>query len=105
MSPLRRLFPRSTRARIALAVVVLAADGVLSAINKHTGHLFWTRKLGNLSASTPATSPTVVYAAVLASNGGTPGRIFALDRTNGKTIWSKGISSPIESSPLLSHGR
>lgn len=83
----------------------LADDGVLSAINKHTGALYWTRKLGRLSASTPATSATVVYAAVLASNGGTPGRIFALDHVTGKTIWSKGISSPIESSPMLDHGR
>jgi outer membrane protein assembly factor BamB len=83
----------------------LADDGVLSAINKHTGHLFWTRKLGQLSASTPAATATVVYAAVLASNGGTPGRIFALDYKTGKTIWSKGISSPVESSPLLDHGR
>jgi outer membrane protein assembly factor BamB len=83
----------------------LADDGVLSAINKHTGHLFWTRKLGKLSASTPATNATTVYAAVLASNGGTPGRIFALDYRTGKTVWSKGISSPIESSPLLYHDR
>ena len=110
--PFRTLWIRPQHALLEFPPVMygshifqLADDGVLSAINKHTGHLFWTRKLGRLSASTPATSPTVVYAAVLASNGGTPGRIFALDRMTGKTIWSKGISSPVESSPLLDHGR
>ena len=34
----------------------LADDGVLSAINKHTGHSFWTVALGTLSASSPAAS-------------------------------------------------
>jgi outer membrane protein assembly factor BamB len=110
--PFRTLWIRPEHALLEFPPVMygshifqLADNGVLSAINKHTGHLFWTRKLGTLSASTPATSATVVYAAVLASNGGTPGRVFALDRTTGKTIWSKGISSPVESSPLLAHGR
>ncbi len=43
----------------------LSDDGVLRAINKHTGHSFWNRPLGALSASTPAVGGNTVYATVL----------------------------------------
>ena len=57
----------------------LADDGVLSAINLHTGHTFWQRRIGSLSASTPAAVGNVVYATVLARPDGTEkGEIVAL---------------------------
>ncbi len=84
----------------------LADDGVLSAINKHTGHTFWQRRIGSLSASTPAAVGSVVYATVLARSPRIrKGRVVALDYKTGKTLWSRDLPSPSESSPLLDHGK
>ena len=84
----------------------LADDGVLSAINKHTGHTFWTRQLGALAASAPAVDATTVYVTIL-TNGYDRhrGRVVALNTASGATRWSRALSSPSESSPLLDHGR
>jgi outer membrane protein assembly factor BamB len=84
----------------------LADDGVLSAINTHTGHTFWRRRIGALSASTPASVGRAVYATVLARSSGVHrGRVVALDYATGHTLWSRDLPSPSESSPLLDHGR
>ncbi|HEX3511359.1 MAG TPA: PQQ-binding-like beta-propeller repeat protein [Solirubrobacteraceae bacterium] len=84
----------------------LADDGVISAINKHTGHLLWKHSLGTLSASTPAVSARTVFATVLATGGtGGPGRVWALNYETGQTRWVHSLSSPSESSPLLARGR
>jgi len=84
----------------------LADDGVLSAIDKYTGRTFWQRRIGFLSASTPAAVGSVVYATVLArSDHVEKGAIFALDDATGRTLWSRGLSSASESSPLVDGGR
>jgi outer membrane protein assembly factor BamB len=83
----------------------LGDDGVLNAINKHTGHTFWSRRLGTLSASSPAAVGTTVYATVLTRVGSSSGRVVALNYTNGSVRWSRDLSSPSESSPLLDHGK
>jgi outer membrane protein assembly factor BamB len=84
----------------------LGDDGVLYAINKHTGHTFWTRRLGTLSASTPAVVGSTVYATVLAHGSGeNPGRVVALSYANGSIRWSRDLSSPSESSPLVDSGK
>jgi outer membrane protein assembly factor BamB len=84
----------------------LADNAVLTATNKHTGHVFWTRRLGRLSASTPAVNASTVYATVLSSgHARQPGRVVALNARNGSTRWSRNLSSPTESSPLLDRGR
>lgn len=84
----------------------LADDGALTAINLHTGHTFWQRRLGSLSASTPAAVGNVVYATVLArASGVQKGAIFALASATGHTLWSRALPSPSESSPLVDHGR
>ena len=84
----------------------LADDGVLSAINKRTGGTFWQRRIGSLSASTPAVVGSVVYATVLArSDSVEGGEILALDSATGRTLWSHDLSSPSESSPLVDGGR
>ncbi len=84
----------------------LADDAVLTASSKYTGRPFWSRRLGQLSASTPAISASTVYATVLASaSGGSPGRVYALNSATGQTRWSRGLPSPSESSPLLDRGK
>ena len=84
----------------------LGDDGVLNAINKHTGHNFWRRRLGVLSASSPAVLGNTVYATVLArGNGSNAGRVVALNYANGSIRWSRDLPSPSESSPLVDHGK
>jgi outer membrane protein assembly factor BamB len=83
----------------------LGDDAVLTALNKHTGHTFWTRALGLLSASSPAVSGNTVYATVLSRGAGAdPGRVVALNTANGSIRWSRDLPSPSESSPLIDHG-
>ncbi|HEX8714491.1 MAG TPA: PQQ-binding-like beta-propeller repeat protein, partial [Solirubrobacteraceae bacterium] len=84
----------------------LGDDGVLRALDKHTGHTIWTRSLGRLSASSPAVVDGVVYACVLSrSSGEEAGRIFALKAGSGATIWSRNLSSRCESSPMVDDGK
>ncbi len=84
----------------------LGDDGTLIATNKHTGHAFWERRLGMLSASSPAVVGRSVYATVLArGHGSNSGRVFALDFGNGSVRWSRDLPSPSESSPLVDSGK
>ena len=84
----------------------LADDGVLSAINLHTGHTFWQQHIGSLAASTPAAVGDVVYATVLArANGVAKGEVLALAYATGRILWSRALPSPSESSPLVADGR
>jgi outer membrane protein assembly factor BamB len=84
----------------------LADDAVLSAIDKHTGRLLWTKPLGKLSASTPAVTENTVYATVLESgHPHSPGRIVALDSTTGRIRWTRSLPSKSESSPMVDDGR
>jgi len=84
----------------------LADDAVLSAIDKHTGHLYWAKPLGKLSASSPAVTSNTVYATVLSSgHPRSPGRIVALNSTSGAIRWLRSLPSPSESSPMVDEGR
>jgi outer membrane protein assembly factor BamB len=84
----------------------LADNGTLTATNKHTGNVFWSRQLGQLSASSPAVDATTVYATVLSSgHARQPGRVVALNTRSGSIRWLRNLSSPTESSPLLDRGR
>ncbi|HEY1458376.1 MAG TPA: PQQ-binding-like beta-propeller repeat protein [Solirubrobacteraceae bacterium] len=84
----------------------LADDGVLSAINKHTGSDFWSTKLGALAASSPAVVGQTVFATVLSRSPGLQaGRVLALNFHNGSVRWSRDLPSRSESSPLFDHGR
>jgi outer membrane protein assembly factor BamB len=111
--PFRRLWVHNNHALLEFPPVIqgdhifqLADNGVLSAISRRTGHRFWTKPLGLLSASTPAVTVNTVYATVLKTgNSAAPGRIVALDIKTGKMRWSRGLPSPSESSPLVDHGR
>lgn len=84
----------------------LGDNGVLKAIDKHTGHVFWKRSLGKLSASSPAVVGKVVFATVLSRRGGGEGgRVYALNYSNGSVRWSRALPSASESSPLVDHGK
>jgi outer membrane protein assembly factor BamB len=81
----------------------LGDNGVLSAFNKYTGHVYWTRHLGSLSASSPAVIGRTVFATVLSGTRG--GRVVALDYGHGTTVWSRDLPARSESSPLVADGR
>ncbi len=84
----------------------LTDDGILSAVNKWDGKLLWSRRLGTLSASSPAVAGDTVYAVVLTRAPGSPeGRVAAVNVANGALRWSRTLPSRSESSPLLDRGR
>ncbi len=84
----------------------LADNATLNAIDKYTGQTLWSRRLGALSASTPAVSGDTVYATVLSrSTGSQAGRVVALNTINGHFRWSRDLPSRAESSPLLDKGK
>jgi outer membrane protein assembly factor BamB len=84
----------------------LGDDARLHAIDKYTGQDLWSRRLGALSASTPAVSGTTVYATVLSrSPRSQAGRVVALNTLNGHFRWSRDLPSRAESSPLLDKGK
>jgi outer membrane protein assembly factor BamB len=111
--PFRRLWVRTGGSLLEFPpslygdhIFQLADNGTLNAINLHTGHTFWQRRIGSLSASTPAAVGHVVYATVLArTNGVRKGEVLALAYATGRTLWRRALPSPSESSPLLDHGR
>jgi outer membrane protein assembly factor BamB len=84
----------------------LADNGVLTALNRHTGEVLWQHHVGRLSASTPAVTASTVYATVLASgHPRVPGRLVALNAATGQVRWFRSLPSPSESSPLIDRGR
>ncbi len=80
---------------------LLKDNGVMHAIDKHTGKAVWSRKLGNLAASSPAVQRDRVFATVLSNKRGGPGKAFALSANTGKILWSRDLPSRTESSPLV----
>ena len=82
----------------------LADNGVLSAINKHTGHMFWTRSLGRLSASSPAVTSqhASTRRPARAASGGSPGRIVALNYEQRRDAL---VARPAEPERVLAAGR
>jgi outer membrane protein assembly factor BamB len=88
------------------AIYQLGDKGFLTARDKLTGRTLWRKRLGRLSASTPAVTSNTLFATVLASaSPGGPGRIYAINSANGQVRWSRGLPSASESSPLLDDGK
>ena len=88
------------------SILQLADNGRLAALDKDTGKRRWKRKLGSLSASTPAVEAGIVYVTLLESSKGSGnGRVVALRVRDGKILWSRKLSSRSESSPLVHEGR
>ena len=109
--PFRKLWERNAHELLEFPPVIYAGrlfqlgdNAVLTATNKHTGQVVWKRKLGRLSASSPAVTSNTVYVTVLNGGQGAPGRVFAIDSSNGTTRWSRALPSRAESSPLVDHG-
>jgi outer membrane protein assembly factor BamB len=110
--PFKRLWVHNGGALLEFPPVIggdhifqIADDGMLEAINKHTGHTFWTRRLGSLSASSPAVLGNTVYATVLArADGVKKGLVAAVNASTGAIRWARELPSASESSPLIDHG-
>jgi outer membrane protein assembly factor BamB len=84
----------------------LGDDAVIHAIDKYTGRDMWSRRLGALSASSPAVSGDTMYATVLSrSPGSQSGRVVAMNTANGHFRWARDLPSRCESSPLLDKGK
>ncbi|MGO8904466.1 MAG: PQQ-binding-like beta-propeller repeat protein [Solirubrobacteraceae bacterium] len=84
----------------------LGDDATLFAVNTRTGHTFWERHLGVLSASSPAVVGNTVYVTILArGHGSNSGRVYALNYTTGQTRWYRDLPSPSESSPTVDRGK
>jgi outer membrane protein assembly factor BamB len=111
--PFKRLWVRNSHALLEFPPVIygqdifqLADDAELIAIDKRTGHAIWTRRLGRLSASSPAVTFNTVYVTILFSgHPNSPGRVIALDSANGAVRWWRALPSGSESSPLIDRGR
>jgi outer membrane protein assembly factor BamB len=111
--PFRTTWQRNAHTLLEFPPVIYAGriyqlgdDAELMAINKHTGHIIWTKSLGKLSASTPAVTSNTIYATVLNSgHPHSPGRIVALNSSNGQIRWFRSLPSPSESSPLVDKGK
>jgi outer membrane protein assembly factor BamB len=106
--PFRQLWVRNAHELLEFPPVIYAGrlfqlgdHAVLTATNKHTGKVVWKRKLGRLSAASPAVTSNTVYVTVLDSGRGAPGRVFAINSKNGVTRWSRALPSRAESSPLV----
>jgi outer membrane protein assembly factor BamB len=85
-------------------ILQLSDDARLVSRKLETGKKIWARKLGSLSASTPAIEGGRVYVTLL-RGGGSAGRVVCLRFGDGKILWSKSLSSRSESSPLVHNGR
>jgi outer membrane protein assembly factor BamB len=84
----------------------LADNARLASLDLETGKRRWKRKLGSLSASTPALDDGRVYVTILETRKGSgKGRIVCLRAKGGKILWSRTLSSRTESSPLVHNGR
>jgi outer membrane protein assembly factor BamB len=111
--PFRQLWERNSHELLEFPPVIyggrlfqLGDNGVLSAIDKHTGHLIWKRKFGQLSASSPAVTANTVYITILSSgHPSSPGRLVAVNSGNGKVRWLRNLPAGSESSPLIDRGR
>jgi outer membrane protein assembly factor BamB len=111
--PFKRIWYRPATALLEFPPVVadgkliqLADDGRIIALNKATGKAIWRRRIGSLSASTPAVAGDMVYATVLEDRKGSGrGRMVAMRLKTGKIVWSRAFNSRSESSPLVDHGK
>ena len=69
-------------------------DGYLLALNATTGSEEWNASFGDATSS-PAFLNGIVYA------GSWGGTVFALNASNGKTVWTNKIPYPIQTAPVI----
>lgn len=85
-------------------------NGEVYAVRASTGRVRWRRRLGRLSASSPAAAGGKVYA--VSNRGGHggiagagPATVYALSSKTGRIRWGTRLGSASESSPLATEGR
>jgi outer membrane protein assembly factor BamB len=71
-------------------------SGTAFALDARNGHLLWERRIGRLSASSPAYAHERLYIVNLV-----PGHIVKLDARTGKVLWKRSLPGRAESSPLV----
>ena len=86
-------------------------DGAtVKSVDALTGKQFWAKRVGRLSAASPAFDARhgLLFVPVLSATSSSPasvnGRFAALSMRNGRVIWSKPIPAGTESSPLVAGG-
>ncbi len=91
------------------AMYFIDYDGSAKAVNKLNGRRIWQRKLGTLSAVSPAIDPQhrLVFFPLMSKTPGARlpgnGAFYALSMKTGKVVWSKPLPAGSESSPVV-HG-
>jgi outer membrane protein assembly factor BamB len=79
----------------------LDKDALFYALSTDKGHVEWKRKIGSLSASSPAYADGRLFAVTLE-----PGQAVALDaKRKGKVLWRHPLPGRSESSPLVHAGK
>jgi outer membrane protein assembly factor BamB len=92
------------------AMYFIDYDGSAKSVNKLNGHLNWQRKLGTLSAVSPAVDPhdKLVFFPLMSETPGARlagnGKFFALSTATGQVVWSKALPAGSESSPVVQGG-
>jgi outer membrane protein assembly factor BamB len=81
-------------------------SGLAVALDKRTGHVLWSRKVGTLAAASPAVGSGLVFVPLLSTRpnaGQNPGagRFIALSQQTGRVVWSRDVAAGTESSPLV----
>jgi len=71
-------------------------NGTAFALDARNGHVLWERRIGRLSASSPAYAHERIYIVNLV-----PGHIVKLDARTGKILWKHSLPGRAESSPLV----
>jgi outer membrane protein assembly factor BamB len=105
--PFRKLWTFQTHGVLTEFSPVVAAGTVFGAdnhanafaLNSVTGQVRWRKKIGTLSAASPAYHDRRVFYVDLA-----PQRAMALDYRTGKTIWQRDLPGRSESSPVVING-
>ena len=78
-------------------------DAEVVKLDKNTGKVHWRRRLGYLSASSPAYGDKKLVVTVLERTKGAPGKVTAIWARSGKISWSRDLPARSESSPIVDH--
>src|SRR3954469_20761788 len=84
---------------------LLKNNGVLHAIDKHSGKRVWARKLGVLAAASPAYGNGRIFVTLLSRGNTKAGAVMALDAETGKILLERLVAAPLEASRLFDGDR
>jgi outer membrane protein assembly factor BamB len=73
-------------------------NGGTYALDSHTGHVRWKKRIGLKAASSPAYADGRLFVASLS------GKVVCLRARDGKVLWQKALPSRTESSPIVHKG-